>query len=70
VNLISYSSHAEELKEWTYYDEDEAGGGRGGEPLGPVTKEEVRKVSGRFVLTKVCHQCSNMLFCLCRHASS
>jgi len=46
VNLISYSAHAEELREWTYYDEDEAGGGRGSEPLGPVTKEEVRKVSG------------------------
>ena len=49
MNLISYSSQAEELKEWMYYDEDEAGGGRGGEPLGPATKEEVRKVSGTVI---------------------
>ena len=41
MNLISYSSHAEELKEWSYYED---GAERGGEPLGPITKEEVWKV--------------------------
>ena len=46
VNLISYSSHAEDLKEWTYCDGSEAVGGRSGEPQGPVTKEEIRKVGG------------------------
>ena len=43
VNLISYSSHAEEAKEWSYHED---GAERGGEPVGPITKEEVQKVRG------------------------
>lgn len=64
TNLIAYSSHATEVKEWYYYPEPSTDSKSGGKAAGqsedgragPITKDELRMYYAQNKVSNLCFQ--------------